>query len=161
VAEPLEEGEHLPSRLGLFIPRERAPDTSFIGVWVGSRADLDAGEKRKVSCPCQELNCVSLYRLSHPGSKEAQPETRIQYFANYVRLLIVLEQYYFHRIVVGSTDDAKTSLRLKMKTLCSRCDTHNRTLNFREHEVLVFSYVPVKSSHNGRQMTKILKIIYF
>jgi hypothetical protein len=34
-----------------FTPRERAPDTHWIGGWVGSRAVLDAVVKRKISIP--------------------------------------------------------------------------------------------------------------
>jgi hypothetical protein len=55
-------------------PGERAPGNHWRGGWVSPRADLDAVEKRKTSCPCRELNpgspacSPSLYWLSCPGS---------------------------------------------------------------------------------------------
>jgi hypothetical protein len=39
-----------------FTPRETAPCTHWVGGWVGPRASLDTMEKRRISCPCQELN---------------------------------------------------------------------------------------------------------
>jgi len=39
-------GEWSASCLGRFTPRERAPDTHWIGGWVGHRAGLDAVAKR-------------------------------------------------------------------------------------------------------------------
>jgi hypothetical protein len=54
-----------------FTPRERAPDTHWIGDWVGPRASLDAVEKRNI-LHCQESNhstCIpSLCRLRYQGS---------------------------------------------------------------------------------------------
>jgi hypothetical protein len=44
---------HAPGR---FTPRERAPDTHWIGGWVGPRAVLDAVVKRKIPSPRQESN---------------------------------------------------------------------------------------------------------
>jgi hypothetical protein len=38
-----------------FIPRKSAPNSHCIGGWVGLRAGLEA-VKRKIFCPCQELN---------------------------------------------------------------------------------------------------------
>jgi len=38
----------LASRLGRFIPRERASGTNWIGGLVGPRAGLDAGVRRKI-----------------------------------------------------------------------------------------------------------------
>jgi hypothetical protein len=52
----LDEGEWSASRPGLFTARERAPGTYWIGGWVGSRADLDAVEKRKIHSNLQESN---------------------------------------------------------------------------------------------------------
>jgi hypothetical protein len=43
------------SRPGRFAPEEIAPDTHWIGGWVGSRVRLDAVEKRKL-LPCRESN---------------------------------------------------------------------------------------------------------
>jgi hypothetical protein len=40
-------GEWSASRLDRFIPREKAPDTHWIGGWVGPRAILDAVVKKK------------------------------------------------------------------------------------------------------------------
>jgi hypothetical protein len=52
------------SRLGRFIPRERAPGTHWIGGWVGPRAVLDAVMKRKIPGPSRESNLDS--RSSSP-----------------------------------------------------------------------------------------------
>jgi hypothetical protein len=35
-------------------PEKRACLIHWIGGWVGHRADLDAAEKRKISCLCRE-----------------------------------------------------------------------------------------------------------
>jgi hypothetical protein len=40
------------SRPGSFNPRKRVRTTH----WVGPRADLDVMEKKKMPCPCRELN---------------------------------------------------------------------------------------------------------
>jgi hypothetical protein len=52
----LDGGDWLASRPGRFTPRERPPTTHWIGGWVGPRASLDMGSKRKIPSPCQELN---------------------------------------------------------------------------------------------------------
>jgi hypothetical protein len=42
-------GEGSPTRPGRFTPRgERAPDTHWIGGWVGPRTGLDDAERRKI-----------------------------------------------------------------------------------------------------------------
>jgi hypothetical protein len=43
-----------------FTPGERTPGTHWIGGWVGLRAGLDAGVRRKILCPCRGSN------LDHP-----------------------------------------------------------------------------------------------
>jgi hypothetical protein len=45
------DGEWSVLRPGRFLPGERAPSTRCIGDWVAPRADLDAVEKRMLSCP--------------------------------------------------------------------------------------------------------------
>jgi hypothetical protein len=52
----LDEGEWLASRLGRFTPKERDPETHWIGGWVGLRIVLDAVVKRKIPSFRQELN---------------------------------------------------------------------------------------------------------
>jgi hypothetical protein len=47
----LDGGERSASRPGRFTPRERAPETHLIGVWVGPRAVLDAVVKTKIPSP--------------------------------------------------------------------------------------------------------------
>jgi hypothetical protein len=49
-------GELSASRPGRFTSRERAPDTHWIGGWVGPRAVLDAVVKRKIPTPRRESN---------------------------------------------------------------------------------------------------------
>jgi hypothetical protein len=44
---------HFPSR---FTAKERAPDTHWIGGWVGPRAVLDVVVKRKIPSPRRESN---------------------------------------------------------------------------------------------------------
>jgi hypothetical protein len=39
-----------------FIPGERTPGTHWTGGWVGPRACLDAGARRKILCPCRGSN---------------------------------------------------------------------------------------------------------
>jgi hypothetical protein len=36
-----------------FTSGERTPGTHWIGGWVGLRAGLDAGARRKILCPCR------------------------------------------------------------------------------------------------------------
>jgi hypothetical protein len=43
-------------RPSCFTPRERAPDTHWIGAWVGPRPILDMAVKRKIPSPCWESN---------------------------------------------------------------------------------------------------------
>jgi hypothetical protein len=61
------------SRPGRFNPRERAPDTHWIGGWVGPRAVLDTVVTRKIANPRRESNQPArrpaLYRLSYHGSE--------------------------------------------------------------------------------------------
>jgi hypothetical protein len=49
-------GQH--HALAALYPRERTPGTHWIGGWVGPKAGLDAGARRKI-CPCRgsNLNC--------------------------------------------------------------------------------------------------------
>jgi hypothetical protein len=47
-------GEWSALRPGRFTPRERTPDTHWIGGWVGPRAGLDAVVKRKIPSPCRD-----------------------------------------------------------------------------------------------------------
>jgi hypothetical protein len=48
--------EWLDSRPDRFTPRERAPDTHWIGGWAGLRAVLDVVVKRKIPSPHRESN---------------------------------------------------------------------------------------------------------
>jgi hypothetical protein len=52
----LDGGEWSASRLGRFIPRERACDTHGIGGWIGPRAVPDTVVKRKIPSPRRESN---------------------------------------------------------------------------------------------------------
>jgi hypothetical protein len=58
----------------LFGSGERTPGTHCTGGWVGSRAGLDAGARRKIICFCRGSNpgrpvrSQTLYWLSYPGS---------------------------------------------------------------------------------------------
>jgi hypothetical protein len=52
----LDGGEWSASLPGRFTPRERAPDTHWIGGWEGPRAVLDTMVKRKIPSPRRESN---------------------------------------------------------------------------------------------------------
>jgi hypothetical protein len=52
----LDEGEGSAAHPGRFTPKERAPGTHWRGGWVGHRAVLEAGAKRKIPIPRRESN---------------------------------------------------------------------------------------------------------
>jgi hypothetical protein len=52
----LDEYEWSALRIGRFTPKERAPETHWIGGWVGPRAVLDAVMTRKIHRPHWESN---------------------------------------------------------------------------------------------------------
>jgi hypothetical protein len=56
----LDGGEWSASRLGHALPLGKGtpgtPGTLWIGGWVGPRADLDSGARRKILCPCWGSN---------------------------------------------------------------------------------------------------------
>jgi hypothetical protein len=66
-------GEWSASRPGRALPRGKNPGTRWTGGWVGFRAGLDAGARRKILCLCRRLNpgrpvrSQTLYSLSYPG----------------------------------------------------------------------------------------------
>jgi len=51
-------------------PEKKPPSTYWIGVWVDTTAGLDMVAKRKMFCPCQELN------NSHPAHSLVTALTR-------------------------------------------------------------------------------------
>jgi hypothetical protein len=59
--------------LPCFTPGERISGTHWIGGWVGPRAGLDAGPRRKILCHCRGSNpnrparSQTLYCLSYRG----------------------------------------------------------------------------------------------
>jgi hypothetical protein len=62
----LDEGEWSASRSGRFTSREIAPDTNWVGGWVGPRAVLDAVVERKIPFQQHEnlISAVSTVFLS-------------------------------------------------------------------------------------------------
>jgi hypothetical protein len=52
----LDGGEWSASQPGRFTPREKAPDTPWIGGWVGHRTVLEAVVKRIIPSPRRESN---------------------------------------------------------------------------------------------------------
>jgi len=51
-------GESLVSKINYFTLGEGASGACVVGSWVGFRDGLDIVHKRKISCPCCELNTV-------------------------------------------------------------------------------------------------------
>jgi hypothetical protein len=68
LASALDVGVWSASRPGLFIPKEIAPITYWIGGWVGPKVGLDSVKKIKI-LPLPIIECParfpSLYRLSY------------------------------------------------------------------------------------------------
>jgi hypothetical protein len=64
---------HVPAAL---YPGEITPGTHWIGGWVGPRAGVDAGARRKILCLCRgskssrPVRSQTLYWLSYPGSSK-------------------------------------------------------------------------------------------
>jgi hypothetical protein len=84
----LDEGEWSVSRPGRFTRRERAPDTHWIGGWVGLRAGLNAVVRRKVPSPCRDLNppssspypsAILLRKMPIPKKNEGSKQFRMPY----------------------------------------------------------------------------------
>lgn len=60
-------GEWLVSNLNCFTHGEGAPGVCVVGSWVGCKDSLDIVHKRKVSCPCCELNTVPSWHVYSAG----------------------------------------------------------------------------------------------
>jgi hypothetical protein len=67
----LDGGEWSASHPGHFIPRQRVPGIHWIGDWVGPRAGLGTGGKKKIPSPCRDskelrrARSPALYRLNY------------------------------------------------------------------------------------------------
>jgi hypothetical protein len=59
--------EWLVSNLNSFTLGEVAPGACVVGSWVGSRDGLDIVSKKKITCPCCELNTVSSCHVYSEG----------------------------------------------------------------------------------------------
>jgi hypothetical protein len=80
-------GEWSVSRPGRFNPGERAPDTHWIGGWVGPRAGLDDVEKRKfLTLPGFELHLLGLPARSQSLSRLRYPGSQFWYIKNLCRI---------------------------------------------------------------------------
>jgi hypothetical protein len=71
--------------LGRFMPGERAPGTRWIRGCLGPKTYLDAVEKRKISCHCQESNPDS--STTEPVARRTDSATPV-HIISCIRLLI-------------------------------------------------------------------------
>jgi hypothetical protein len=65
----LDEDKWSAPHLGRFTPGETASCIHCIGGWVVTREDLDVMAKRKLSCPCRELNPGRIQHVAIPTKR--------------------------------------------------------------------------------------------
>jgi hypothetical protein len=98
----LDEGQWSASRSARFTPRERAPGTHWIGIWVGPRAVLDVVVKRKIPSPRRESNPRTPIVQPLPQRYTNWAITALGYFTYRIRFWSLL--YNHHVIGCHCTD---------------------------------------------------------
>jgi hypothetical protein len=97
----LDGGEWSVSRPGRFTPRERASGTHWIGGWVGPRAVLDTGVKRKIP---------SHHTFIIKNSKNG-------FLSNFVNLILSTEHYEEYKAVLKCLLACILKILLKRKAV--------------------------------------------
>jgi hypothetical protein len=106
-----------------FTPGERTPGTNYIGGWVGLRAGLDAGARRKILCPCRGSNLDhqgQMHRFSHEPH-QSKPLRRASSLFPSKTTRVLDSRYFFTELLswsrIGGTSVEHQTCKVTLRTV--------------------------------------------